>query len=66
MSFVFAVLAVGLAIAAARVSDKATRIFLVACCALNIAGAIATIAREDRHAFRLMPNDGRYEPSYRR
>lgn len=66
MAIVFLVLAAGLAVAAYRADDKAGRWFMAICCVGNLAAAVHMIAKDDRYAFRFKPNDGYYEPAYRR
>jgi hypothetical protein len=64
--YVFAVLALGLAIAAYRATERSTRIFLIICCLLNVLGIVKAVVTEDPYAFKLRPNDGIDEPPYRR
>ena len=66
MVYVLGVFALGLAIAAYKARDRSSRIFLALCCALNLAGAAKAIAEKDPFAFKLRPNDGKYEPAIRR
>ncbi|MFC6184976.1 hypothetical protein ACFPZ9_12060 [Pseudoxanthomonas japonensis] len=66
MAIVFIVFAIGLAIAAYRTSDKFIRVFCAIFCMANLAGAATAIYKDDPYAFKLRPNDGEYDPNYRR
>lgn len=65
MVFIFITLAVGLALVAIR-CQRSTRWFLLACCALNLAGAAKAIHQNDPYAFRLKPSSVYSEPPLRR
>lgn len=65
MVFVFATLAVGLAIAGMKASGG-IRIFLFCCCLFNLAGVGKAVITSDPYAFKLRPNDGVIEPALRR
>jgi hypothetical protein len=65
MAFVFLTLAIGLAIAAWRAQEKITRLWCLGCCVLNAVAAIHIVASNHEYAWKLMPNDGSYEPAYR-
>lgn len=66
MIFIFAVFALGLAIAAFRTKERSLKIFLIAACLLNASGIYKAVATNDGYAFKLKPNDGINEPSYRK
>jgi hypothetical protein len=66
MVFVFTIFAVGLAYAAYCERGKGARLFLLACCILNLACIFKAVSNNDPYAYKLKPNDGINEPSYRR
>jgi len=66
MAIVMLIFAIGLSIAAMRTRDKALRWIWGGAAALNVVAAIAMISSDDQYAFRLQPDDGRYERDYRR
>ncbi|CAN7381779.1 hypothetical protein LJR168_002331 [Pseudoxanthomonas sp. LjRoot168] len=66
MAIVFIVLAIGLAFAAHRTTDKLVRVSCMVLCLANLAGAATAIYKDDPYAFKLRPNDGEYDPNYRR
>lgn len=66
MVFVFATFAVGLAYAAYCTREKGSKLFLIACCILNLACIIKAVSDNDPYAYKLKPNDGISEPNYRR
>jgi len=58
----FAVFAVGLAIAAFRTKDRFIRIMCTVFCLANIFGVAKALYTDDPHAFRPYPADQRYDP----
>ena len=66
MVYVFGFFAIGLAVAAYCSRERGTRIFFVCCCLLNLAGVAELLVTHDPYAFGLKPNNGVYEPNYRR
>ena len=66
MIFLFAALALGLAVAAYNARDRGTRVFLVVCCVLNLAGIVKVVISDDPYAFKLHPAGGDIDPPYRR
>lgn len=66
MVFVLAVMALGTLIGALRVQERGFRIFLLCCCALNVAAIVMMLTKNDPYAFRLKPSSGWSEPVYRR
>lgn len=66
MVYLFAILALGLAIACFKADGKGAKIFLGLCCALNAVCAVHAVLNNDPYAYKLRPNDGYIEPAYRR
>ena len=64
MIYVLLILAAGLALAAWFARDRSTRIFLLLCCALNVAAAMKMMHDGFPYAYRLMPNAEGIEPAY--
>lgn len=65
MVYVFLFFAAGLAFAAYRATDKATRLFCIACCALNLAGVGVAVYKSDPYAFKFRPGHEAYNPDDR-
>lgn len=66
MAVVMIILALGLAFAAYKSATSSVRWFLLVCCLLNAFTAALVIHQKDPYAFKLRPNDGTLEPSWRR
>jgi hypothetical protein len=66
MAYVCLVLAIGLGFSAYHSSDRTIRMLLAAFCLLNLAVAGHAIYVKDPYAFKLRPNNGAVEDSFRR
>lgn len=67
MLYTFAFIALSLLFAAWKSrKDRATVIFLLCGVALNIGGIYKAVSKNDPYAYKLRPNDGEYDPPYRR